>query len=170
MEVLYGLENMPTFIETPALEDEGFWVTLPNKMGAPVFGTAGFGNFYNTYTWTMANHDGLFVGTMDWSYMLAKVMLPVIFKDTIDPFPDIQLPGAVYGGDLMVFPGAGKPAQELYADGINNYGSYGTRTMVSTPGALYLGMANAMNLLINPPDSGLPSGGWELLQLEDSFP
>lgn len=170
MEVLYGLENMPTFIETPALEDEGFWVTLPNKMGAPVFGTAGFGNFYNTYTWTMANHDGLFVGTMDWSYMLAKVMLPVIFKDIIDPFPDIQLPGAVYGGDLMVFPGAGKPAQELYADGINNYGSYGTRTMVSTPRALYLGMANAMNLLINPPDSGLPSGGWELLQLEDSFP
>jgi hypothetical protein len=39
-----------------------------------------------------------FVGTMDWSYMLAKVMLPVFFKGIIDPFPEIQLPGADYGG------------------------------------------------------------------------
>ena len=31
-------------------------------------------------------------------------------------------------------------------------------------------LSKKMNLLINPPDSGLPSGGWELLQLEDSFP
>jgi hypothetical protein len=166
-EVLYGLAYMPTFIETPALENDGFWVILPNKMGPPLYGKAGFGNFYNTYTWTMAKtNNGLFVGTMDWSYMLAKVMLPVIFKDIIDPFPEIQLPGADYGGDLMVFPSAFEPAQELYNDGISNYGSYGTRTMIGTPTTLYLGMANAMNLLLNPPGSGLPSGGWELLQLK----
>jgi hypothetical protein len=170
-EVLYGLATMPTFIVTPALEDEGFWLILPNKMGPPMFGPAGFGNFYNTYTWTMARSGGeLFVGTMDWSYMLAKVMLPVIFADVIDPFPDIELPGADYGGDLMVFPSASEPAQILFSNGIGNYGSYGTRTMEGTPGTLYLGMANAMNLLLNPPQSGLPSGGWELLQLQRSDP
>jgi hypothetical protein len=170
-EVLYGLATMPTFIETPAREDEGFWLLLPNTMGPPVFGTAGFGNFYNTYTWTMARSGGeLFVGSMDWSYMLAKVMLPVIFADVIDPFPDIQLPGADYGGDLMVFPSASEPAEILFSNGIDNYGSYGTRTMVGTPGTLYLGMANAMNLLLNPPESGLPSGGWELLRLQRSDP
>ena len=169
-EVLYGLAKMPAFVETPALADEGFWMILPNKMGPPVFGPAGFGNFYNTYTWTMGIHKGLFVGTMDWSYMLAKVMLPVIFKDIIDPFPDIQLPGADYGGDLMIFSTAGEPARKVYSGGINNYGSYGTRTMIGTSTALYLGMANAMNLLLNPPDSGLPSGGWELLELTQSDP
>jgi hypothetical protein len=168
---LYGLMMMPTFIETPALGDEGFWWLLPNKMGPPVYGPAGFGNFYNTYTWTMARSGSeLFVGTMDWSYMLAKVMLPVIFANAIDPFPDIQLPGADYGGDLVVFPSASEPAQVLYSNGIDNYGSYGTRTMVSTPGTLYLGMANAMNLLLNSPESGLPSGGWELLRLQRSPP
>ncbi len=165
-EVLYGLKEMPTFVATPARKDKGFWVLLPNKMGPPVFGTAGFGNLFNTYTWTMAkSQNKLYVGSMDWSYMLAKVMLPVIFKDIIDPFPDIQLPGADYGGDLMVFPSTYEPAQRLSTDGINNYGSYGIRTMVGTPGTLYLGMANAMNLLLNPPESGLPSGGWELLRL-----
>lgn len=170
-EVLYGLARMPTFVETPDLEDEGFWWILPNKMGPPVFGTAGFGNFYNTYTWTMARSGGeLFVGSMDWSYMLAKVMLPVIFADVVDPFPDIELPGAVYGGDLAVFPSASEPAQILFSNGIDNYGSYGTRTMVGTPWTLYLGMANAMNLMLNPPQSDLPSGGWELLRLQRSNP
>jgi hypothetical protein len=112
----------------------------------------------------------LFVGSMDWSYMLAKVMLPVIFADIIDPLPDVQLPGADYGGDLMVFPSTSEPAQLLFSNGIDNYGNYGTRTMVGTPGRLYLGMANAMNLLLNPPENGLPSGGWELLRLQRSDP
>jgi hypothetical protein len=39
--------------------------------------------------------------------------------------------------------------------------------MIGTPTTLYLGIANAMILLLNHRDSGLPSGGWELLRLRN---
>jgi hypothetical protein len=47
--------------------------------------------------------------------------------------------------------------------GVGNISSYGVRTMVSDD-ALYLGMANPMNLLTDPNDD-LPEGGWELIEL-----
>jgi hypothetical protein len=48
-------------------------------------------------------------------------------------------------------------------NGVDNPSSYGVRTMIADD-ALYLGMANPMNLLTDPADDR-PEGGWELLRL-----
>ncbi len=69
-----------------------------------------------------------------------------------------------YGADLWRFTKTDGPAKAVSLSGVWNYTNYGVRNMVSTTGALYLGMANPMNLLTNPADE-VPEGGWELIQL-----
>ena len=158
-EVLYGLRRMPAFVD-------GSWKLLPNKMGEPRHGIAGFRNLYNVYTWTMAVHkDTLYVGTMDLSYAFAAVMIPFFARKFVNPFPDFQLLGATFGADLLAVDEDGR-AQVVDAGGLGNYGSYGIRTMLSTDDALFLGMANPMNLLTlsNGDDR---HGGWELIRLND---
>ncbi len=165
MQVLYGLAWMPAYVENPLRDDTDYvWLLLPNKMGIPLNGPAGFGNLYNTYTWTMAVYENaLFVGTMDWSHMAAAVLLPVLLDPIIDLPSDLQLPNATYGADLYAFPSGQEVAIALSTDGLGNYGSYGIRTMVADD-ALYLGMANAMNLMTDSGDDK-PEGGWELIRL-----
>jgi hypothetical protein len=114
----------------------------------------------------MAVHDGdLLVATMDWSHMLTAVMLPTLLRDAIHPFPEFEIPGTTHGADLYVFESSDRPALEVDRSGIRNYASYGVRTMAATEDALYLGMANAMNLMTDPGDNR-PEGGWELIRLE----
>jgi hypothetical protein len=165
-EVLYGLENMPAFVEQNAVSGtERTWKILPNKMGPPRLGRAGFGNCFNTYTWTMSvQDDQLFVGTMDWSHMLTAVMLPVVLQDVVDPLPEFELPGTTHGADLFLFESNDEPATELDRGGLGNYGSHGIRTMLAGEEGLYLGMANAMNLMTDIADNR-PEGGWELIRL-----
>jgi len=165
MQVLYGLEKMPAYIELSAgLEYE--WQFLPNKMGPPLFGPAGFGNLYNTYTWTMAEYNNeLFIGTMDWSHMLSAVIMPAILNPIIDkPIQEFPIPKSDFGADLYVFPSSTQGAVALYNDGVDNYSSYGIRTMI-TGGALYLGMANSLNLMTDPKDNK-PESGWELIRIK----
>jgi hypothetical protein len=166
MEVLYGLETMPTFVENPLPEGpQGTWHLLPNGMGVPVYGDAGFGNPFNAYTWTMDVYDEkLFVGTMDWSHMLMGIMLPGILQDIISPLPELQLPGMDFGADLYVFHDSDLPAEKLTKNGIHNRFSYGVRTMVAADDGLYLGMANASNIATDLSDWN-PEGGWELIRL-----
>lgn len=165
-DVLYGLETMPAFVENPLPDGpERVWSILPNGMGVPVFGEAGFGNLFNTYTWTMGVYDQkLFVGTMDWSHMLMGIMLPGILQEIISPLPEIQLPGMDFGADLYVFPDSDSPAEELSRNGIHNHFSYGVRTMLAAEDGLYLGMANASNIATDLSDL-YPEGGWELIRL-----
>lgn len=41
----------------------------------PLFGDSGFGNIFNNYTWSMAEYNGwLYIGTMDWSYLVESVV------------------------------------------------------------------------------------------------
>jgi hypothetical protein len=153
-------------VENPAPGPERVWTILPNKMGKPLYGTAGLGNCFNTYTWTMAARDkDLLVGTMDWSHMFTAVMLPVILRDVINPFPEFEIPGTTHGADLYVFHSSDEPAFEIERAGARNYASYGVRTVATTEDAIFLGMANAMNLMTDPNDDR-PEGGWELLRLE----
>jgi hypothetical protein len=134
-------------------------------MGVPVYGDAGFGNLFNTYTWTMDIYDGkLFVGTMDWSHMLMGIMLPGILQEIISPVPELQLPGMDFGADLYVFPDSDSPAVELSKNGVHNRFSYGFRTMLAAQDGLYLGMANASNIATDLNDLN-PEGGWELIRL-----
>jgi len=65
-ELLYGARKMP--VQSPT-SPHG-WSIQPNAMGvAPEYGPAGFGNPFNTYTWSGHSFFGyLFFGTFDWSF------------------------------------------------------------------------------------------------------
>lgn len=159
IDLLYGSALLPAYV--PPLG----WLIVPNNMGSgPLWGAAGLGNFYNNYTWIMDVYDGqLYVGTMDWSYLLDEG-LPLI-KDYLGIPQEIPipLPEGVPGADLYRFPAPDAPAEAESLDGVGNPSTYGIRTVISDD-ALYLGMANPMNLLTDPDDE-LPDGGWELLRL-----
>ena len=169
IELLYGLSHMPKYVPTIPILPRlgGRWEITPNKMGAePLFGPAGFCNFYNNYTWAMTVFQGqLFVGTMDWSYMYNESM-PELLEAFQLPFQSVrlQLPPYQMGGDLFRFPDAGSRAYAESLTGVGNYSSYGIRTMLANE-AVYLGMANSMNLLTDTNDD-LPEGGWELIRLD----
>ncbi|MFM2006611.1 MAG: hypothetical protein RLZZ09_2266 [Pseudomonadota bacterium] len=66
IQLLYGQAKLPAF------DPVNHWKLLSNSSDlTPKMGLSGFNNFFNNYTWTMAtNGDSLFVGTMDWSYLL----------------------------------------------------------------------------------------------------
>jgi hypothetical protein len=158
-QVVYGLPYMP------AQQLDGQFALVPNKMGTPVYGLAGFGNFYNTYTWTMSVYQGqLFVGTFDWSYVFREALEVILYAMTGSiPQVSIQLPLPGYGADLFRFPSSQSYAVPESISGVGNYTNYGIRTMLADD-ALYLGTANPMNLLTDPTDL-IPEGGWELISL-----
>jgi hypothetical protein len=166
VELLYGYDSMPVFDP-----QDGSWDTVQNLLGEPpLFGTAGFNNPLNNYTWTMQVFDDrLFVGTMDWtSLLLAGIGDDVI--DSGNPLIDTLLSatanllaGTLTGADLWYFPTPEGPALPETLDGVGNSANYGIRTMVAADEQLYIGTANPMNLLTDPdsPDQG----GWELIAL-----
>lgn len=171
IELLYGLATLPVASYDP-LTDYVQWQMLPNKMDVytPTMGLAGFGNFFNNYTWTMNAYQGqLFVGTMDWSY-LGSELLELVLEPVISYTADIsiELPSPIgVGADLFRFPNPAAVAVPESIEGVGNYTNYGVRTMIADD-SLYLGMANPMNLLTDPTDDR-PEGGWELLRLTDPF-
>ena len=161
VELLYGSSKLPKY--DPVTKE---WELVPNNMGgqAPRYGHAGINNFFNNYTWTMGKyHNQLFVGTMDWLYLLGEGFL----EDLIENIPDEIKAWApyFYGADLYRFCSSNLPAIPVSLSGVGNHTSYGVRTMQPSRNGLFLGMANPMNLLTDPGDD-LPEGGWELIKLE----
>jgi len=158
---------LPAFVPSSADADPLAWIwsLVPTKMGAPVFGPSGFGNFFNNYAWTMTVYAGqLFVGTMDWSYLSEDFLGPLLAQYIdLDELERLQLPAQFFGADLYRIPSAAQAAVPESMNGMGNYGSYGVRSAVADD-ALYLGLANPMNLLTDTSDS-LPEGGWELMRL-----
>lgn len=150
IELLYGDATLPVYVPGTG------WTDTPNNLGAtPLYGDAGYGNFFNTYTWSMEVYNNkLYVGTFDWSY-LAHVNMP-------QDVPPITVPNETYGADLLVFESTKKPAKAVSYYGVGNYFNYGIRNMLVTQGKLYLGSANPMNL---ETAAGEPNGGWELIEL-----
>jgi len=171
IELLYGQSTLPAF-DPAGNSGAGAWRLAPTSY-APRFGTSGFGNPFNNYTWTMGVAGGsLYVGTMDWSY-LAVQLVPLVLGQLGVPAggaalgrawrPELLTP-RFFGADLWAFPRAGKPAAAVATAGVGNYLNYGIRTMVPAGSTLYLGMANPMNLRTDPTDR-VPEGGWELIRL-----
>jgi len=160
IDLVYGMPRLPVY-------NGANWRIKPNNMGnLPLWGLSGFGNFFNNNTWAMAVYSNqLFVGTMDWSYLPYEI-LNIFLEAEIGYVPDrkLRLPRRIFGADLWRFPSADSPAIPESLAGVGNYTSYGIRNIVSGD-ALYLGMANPMNLLTDPED-GLPEGGWELIKLQ----
>lgn len=164
IEVLYGMPELPAFDP-----DTMSWIISPTLLGPPLYGMSGFGNMFNNYTWAMAEYDDqLFVGTMDWSYLLIDVinsLLGTIELPTELPFEfDLSLPTTFAGADLYRFYSNDEPAVTENLSGMGNYGSYGIRNLTGRDDGLYLGMANPMNLMTDLEDDK-PEGGWELLRL-----
>ncbi|MBM4397242.1 MAG: hypothetical protein FJ087_16350, partial [Deltaproteobacteria bacterium] len=157
VELLYGEPSLPA-----ADRASGTWAMAPNRMGAaPLHGHAGFGNGYNAYTWAMGVWQGqLWVGTFDIGYLFAP-------DDGSGTNP--ALPVVPNGADLFRFPSPDAAAVAESLDGIGNRASYGIRTLVAADDALFLGMANPMNLMADPQVTG-PKGGWELIRLVPKAP
>lgn len=159
VQLLYGERALPVY--TPGRG----WTFQPTRAGAPLYGHSGFGNPFNNYTWTMGVYRGqLFVGTMDWSYLfpdMVKQVGSLLFGFPLDRLPSIPVLGA--GADLWRFPTPFSAAVAENTHGMGNPTNYGIRTMLVTDNAMYLGMANPMNLLTQP---GRPQGGWELIRLQ----
>ncbi|NOY58070.1 MAG: T9SS type A sorting domain-containing protein [Calditrichaeota bacterium] len=174
IDLLYGMPALPEYTPDDPLNPTsgGNWDIVPNNMGSlPLYGPSGFGNFFNTYTWSMAVHKNqLFVGTFDWSYLLMDLLAPLTHRLSLS-LPDTTIIERIlgplqyfYGADLFRFTSTDLPAIPESISGVGNYTNYGIRNMVSDGDSLYLGMANPMNLLTDLTDDK-PEGGWELLKL-----
>jgi len=168
IELLYGEPQLSTF--RPATADRpAHWEKVDNNMPAghrvPLYGLSGFNNPYNTYIWSMAVwNKRLWVGTMDWSQP-AEQGTEAVFESAGQPIPfNISLFFATqsFGGDLWFFQDRQAPAVAENSGGVGNATSYGVRNMVATAKSLFVGMANASNLLTGPTG---PHGGWELIEL-----
>jgi hypothetical protein len=68
------------------------------------------------------------------------------------------------GADLWAFSGTDGPAVAISKEGLGNPLNHGVRNLQATPVGLFIGTANASNLLTDPA-SPLHAGGWELLRL-----
>ena len=156
IELLYGQSALPTYDPATAT-----WSSKPTGW-TPLYGAAGFDNPFNNYTWRMTVVDRkLFVGTMDWSYIVQDILPPPpagLSKKDVDP--------SQYGGDLWMFSSTDAKATAINTTGLGNYLNYGIRNMIPDgSGGLYLGMADPMNLRTDPTDD-VPEGGWELIKLD----
>lgn len=85
-ELLYGRAFLPVF--DPVANPELGWTIAPNASNlVPKLGSSGFGNPFNNYTWTMAtNKDKLFVGTMDWGFL--------VYGNSLEQIANVPLDGS----------------------------------------------------------------------------
>jgi hypothetical protein len=199
VRLLYGNVLLPVsrFEDNDPVPPQGervSWSLQRNSMSeVPRFGLAGFGNPFNTYTWTMAvNRGDLYVGTFDDSYLISALIRsllgnaePVdvlqgtapemaeglrgvfdapILQQYLETFDVGSNLPLQYGADLWRFMSNEHRAVPEFITGGDNRFSYGIRTMISDGKQLYLGMANPMNLEVQSPPMG-PQGGWQLLEL-----
>ena len=156
VDLLYGQSIFPVWDPTSESGIFAHWTLKTGAMGLPKYGLSGFGNPFNNYTWSMQEYNKqLYVGTMDWSYLLGQ-SLPASLTTAGLTLGNISLPdpSIFYGADLWRFKSGNSPALPQSINGVGNYLNYGVRTMAADSRSLYLGTANPMNLMAN--------GGWEL--------
>ena len=156
LELVYG--DGTAWVYDAGRRGNGTWKKTRTLMGGPgVFGPSGLGDANNLYLWSAAVHQNqLYLGTMD----IGNVTLN--FGELVDGVPKPTI-----GGDLYRIASPSTPGVPLSITGCGNHANHGIINMISTASGLYLGTANAMNLLTDPND-GLPVGGWEFLRLHES--
>ncbi len=155
IELLYG--GSTVFDNTPVghyrVHQNGLnWTDQMNKMNQlPKYGSGGFGNTWNTYTWTMSVYNGdLYIGTMDFS--------ETVMEDEVYVKKYGYNHKSIYGGDLFKIESAAIDANPVSLDGLGNELNYGFRTMLNDGKNMFIGTANPSNLNPN-------AGGWELIKL-----
>jgi hypothetical protein len=168
VDLLYGAARLLAYTPPPQGGTGGSWALTTNKMPAgstnPLYGGSGFGNLYNIYIWSMAVwQNKLWVGTFDWSWVVAQtegLFTPPESTVAAQAAP----PAELYGADLFVFSDTNSAAVAEDTNGLGNITSYGVRNLVPAGDSMYVGIANAANLLGDPANP--PNGGWELIQLQ----
>ena len=153
VELLYGSATLPQY--DPNTDT---WNTVPNNMGAtPTYGSAGFGNLFNNYTWAMSVFQNqLYVGTMDWSFLATNgnesTSIPAFIKSYAMSF---------YGGGSLDVRG-----RQQCCNGCKHLRSrqlhqlWDSQHGGATAKNLWVGMANPMNLRTDLSDN---PGGWKLI-------
>ncbi len=175
VDLLYGDKYLPRYdadLKAYTIAADSFHMNKLTRP-TPVWGPAGFGNFFNSYTWTMkVFNDQLYIGTFDYSVLFdntpeAQSMRSSIAKSIpesqfdIEEFRQLLAPYVpIIGADLYRIMRSDGRARPESLDGVGNPMNYGIRTIVTDEMNMYLGTANPMNLS--------PDGGWELIQTESS--
>ncbi|HVW83137.1 MAG TPA: hypothetical protein VHB50_00570, partial [Bryobacteraceae bacterium] len=155
VQLLYGESALPKF-------DPGTNTFQSTSTGySPLYGSSGFGNVFNNYTWSAAVfQDRLFFGTMDWSYLAYEGLLGAAPQQQNPQGQNQGDSQSFFGADLWRFDSGSRPAVAENANGLGNYLNYGLRTMITSADGqnLFVGTANPMNLEAK--------GGWELRRLK----
>ena len=186
IELEYGTPIFPVF------DAKTGWSIEPNKKSEiPTKGLPGFGNPFNNYTWTMGVYqDKLYIGTMDFSYLLfGDLNLPLsplsipftlmegemgkkqmqMVEEAMLTIADLFDPRRFVGADLWTIEHCDSLAFPESIAGVGNNSSYGIRTMIADDDqGLFLGMANPMNLLTcDVPTKAINNGlgGWAIVCL-----
>lgn len=157
VQLLYGNTLLPKY----NARNKSWSLVKNNLKQQALYGTAGFGNLFNNYTWAAEVYNNqLFIGTMDFSYLLTDDTSFAGFS--LSNLPPILQRAAQqsFGADLWYFTSTSKPAQLINSSGLGNFTSYGIRNLVATPDGLWTGMANPMNLRNDPANN---PGGWKLI-------
>ncbi len=160
IQLLYGSKILPKYDPTG-----NKWSLVPNNLNqSPMWGLAGYNNFFNSYTWWMQAYNGeLFFGTFDWSYLLFELLFDQY--GSIIPPQIIANSRSFEGADLLRLHSSSDMPASVSLNGMGNYSNYGIRTMIPLGTYMYLGTANPFNLLTDPiNDPYGVTGGWELIR------
>jgi len=159
VELLYGNTTLPKFSTK-----KNAWTLVSNNLRQKaLYGTAGFGNFFNNYTWAAEVYNNqLFFGTMDFSYLISDTSFQGL---SLQDLPTVlqQEAQRSFGADLWYFTSTSKPAALINSNGMGNPTSYGIRNLAVGSGSMWVGMANPMNLRSNSEDN---PGGWKLIEFQ----
>lgn len=158
-ELLYGASSYWTF-------DNGDWVKKPNLMGLkPLLGIAGYGDYFNEYTWTLIPYNGsLYIGTFDIAGPMNLIREGINCGTSCFVLESMAKHKGneprIAGFDLLRLDDPQKPAVVITRDGFGNPANNGVRNALVLNDALYIGTSTYTNL---PPPQG--QAGWELFTL-----
>jgi hypothetical protein len=157
IQLLYGNTVLPKYDPIA-----NHWSLVLNNLNqSPMWGFAGYNDFFNSYTWWMQTYNNeLFIGTFNWDDLLFEEFF-YQYGQNIPP-QIINAARSYEGADLLRLHSSSSTPVFLSLNGMGNFSNYGIRTMIPVNNYLFLGTANPFNLLTTP---GGEYGGWELLQL-----
>lgn len=158
-ELLYGEAQLWSY-------RDGHWSLQPNRLGlTPLFGDAGYDEYFNDYTWTMVRYrDSLYVGTFDIAGGMRAIRDDTDCRWTcyvLRTLADQRAPQAQTPGfDLLRFDDPQRPPLVLTRDGFGNPANNGIRNAIVMGDELFLGGSTYSNL-----DTAAGEAGWELFRI-----
>jgi hypothetical protein len=157
VQLLVGYRTMPVYSK-----DTDSWTDTTNRMNqVPLMSGPGYGA-YNCYTWCMTifKHN-LYIGTLN---------ADLGGHDEAFYRAEFARQDTAYGADLLMIPSSlATNFTVVSRNGLGNPLNFGIRNMIATDDEIFVGTANANNLMAEF-DDGMPDGGWELLRLTKRDP